>query len=108
MKAYEGVDVYSHIFLISALVRGEWSASRLCRFTPGERAIGTHWTGGWVGSSDGINNVEKILDPHRDSNSEPSVVQPVAGRYTDYAIPAQCEMKSLLRICRCTHREILR
>jgi hypothetical protein len=25
--------------------------------------------------------------PYRDSNSEPSVVQPVASRYTDYAIP---------------------
>jgi hypothetical protein len=34
MKAYEGVDVYIHIFLTSALVGGEWSASRPCRFTP--------------------------------------------------------------------------
>jgi hypothetical protein len=30
----------SHIFLTSALVGGEWSASRPCRFT--------HWLGGWV------------------------------------------------------------
>jgi hypothetical protein len=30
----------------------------------------------------------KILDPHRDSNSDPSVVQPIASRYTDWAIPA--------------------
>jgi hypothetical protein len=37
-----------HIFLISALVGGEWSTSRPGRFTPGERAPGTHWTGGWV------------------------------------------------------------
>jgi hypothetical protein len=43
MKAYGGVDVYTHVFLTSTLVGGEWSASRPCRFTPG-----THWIGGWV------------------------------------------------------------
>jgi hypothetical protein len=37
-----------HIFLISALVGGEWSASRPGRFTHGEIALGTHWIGGWV------------------------------------------------------------
>jgi hypothetical protein len=30
-------------------------------FTPGERASGTHWTGGWVGPRDSLNNVEKTL-----------------------------------------------
>jgi hypothetical protein len=34
MKAYLRVDVYSHVFLTSALVGGEWSASRPCLFTP--------------------------------------------------------------------------
>jgi hypothetical protein len=29
---------------------GDWSASRLGRFTPREGASGTHWIGGWVGS----------------------------------------------------------
>jgi hypothetical protein len=33
----------------SALDGGEWSASRPDRFTPKERAPGTHWIGGWVG-----------------------------------------------------------
>jgi hypothetical protein len=45
MKAY-GVDVQTHIFLPSALAGGEWSASRPDRFTPGERAPGTHCIGG--------------------------------------------------------------
>jgi hypothetical protein len=36
MKTYGGVDVHIHIFLTSALVGGEWSASRPCRFTPGK------------------------------------------------------------------------
>jgi hypothetical protein len=59
MKAYGGVDVQIHIFLNSALAGGEWSASRPGRFTPGERAPGTHWTGGWVDSRTGLDDVEK-------------------------------------------------
>jgi len=39
----------STLFLPSALDGGEWSVSRPCRFTPRERATGTHWIGGWVG-----------------------------------------------------------
>jgi len=38
-------EIEGHSFLISALVRGEWSASGPDRFTPGERANGTHWIG---------------------------------------------------------------
>jgi hypothetical protein len=41
-----------------------------------------------VGPRAGLDDVEKILAPYRDSNSDPLVVQPVASRYTDYAIPA--------------------
>jgi hypothetical protein len=37
MKAYGGVDVQINIFLTSALVGGEWSASRPGRFTPGKK-----------------------------------------------------------------------
>jgi hypothetical protein len=54
MKAYGGVDMYIHIFLTSALVGGEWSASRLGRFTPG-----THWIGGFVGPRASLDDVEK-------------------------------------------------
>jgi hypothetical protein len=56
MKAYGGVDVYIHIFLASALTGGEWSASRPGRFTPGERAPGTHWIGGWVDPTAGVDD----------------------------------------------------
>jgi hypothetical protein len=62
MKAYGGVDVKVHIFLTLALGGGEWSASRPCRFTLGERAPGTHWTGGWVDPRAATDDTENILD----------------------------------------------
>jgi hypothetical protein len=60
MKAYKGVDVWIHIFLTSALVGGEWSASRPGCFTPGERIPGTRWIGGWVVPRIVLDGVEKI------------------------------------------------
>jgi hypothetical protein len=39
MKAYRGVDVSTHVFLTSALVGDEWSASRPGLFTPGEEPL---------------------------------------------------------------------
>jgi hypothetical protein len=57
MKAYGRVNVQIHIFLTSALGGGEWSASRPGRFTPGERALRTHWIG-WLGSRAGLDDVE--------------------------------------------------
>jgi hypothetical protein len=47
------MGVLTHVFLTSALVGGEWSASRPGRFTPG-----THWIGGWVGPRTGLDGVE--------------------------------------------------
>jgi hypothetical protein len=37
MKTYGGMEVWLHAFQTSALDEGEWSASRLGRFTRGER-----------------------------------------------------------------------
>jgi hypothetical protein len=78
-----------HVFLTSALDGGQWPASRPCRFTPGERAPGSHWIGGWVGLIVGLDDMEKkkFLNLPELFNSDPSVVQPVASRYTDWAIP---------------------
>jgi hypothetical protein len=59
MKAYGRVDVYIHIFLTSALAGGEWSASRPCRFTPGESSPGIHWIGGWVDPRADLDDMEK-------------------------------------------------
>jgi hypothetical protein len=58
MKTYGGVVVQIHVFLISALDGGEWSASRPGRLTPG-REPGTHWIGGWVGLRGDLDDMEK-------------------------------------------------
>jgi hypothetical protein len=52
------------------------------RFTPRERAPGTHWIGGWVGPRAVLDAVvkRKILIPHRESNPRTLIVQPVAYR----------------------------
>jgi hypothetical protein len=63
MKAYGGVDVWTPIFLTSALAGGEWSDSRHCRFTPGQRTPRTQWIGGWVDLRAGLDDKEKIFDP---------------------------------------------
>jgi hypothetical protein len=47
------------MFSTSALVSGEWSASRPGRFTPEEKAPITHWIGGSVGPRAGMGDVKK-------------------------------------------------
>jgi hypothetical protein len=59
MRTYGGVDILTHVFLISALVGGEWSASSSGHFTPGGKTPGTHWIGGWVGPGAGLDDMEK-------------------------------------------------
>jgi hypothetical protein len=59
MNTYGEVDVYTYVSLTSALVGGEWSASRPCRFTPLEIFPGTHWIGGLLGPRAGLEGMEK-------------------------------------------------
>jgi hypothetical protein len=57
---------------------------------PRERAPGTHFIGGWVDPRAGLDDMEKWkLLPLSGLELPPLlVVQPVASRYTDWAIPA--------------------
>jgi hypothetical protein len=59
VKAYGGAAVLALVFLTSALVGGEWSASRPGRFTPGKRGPSTQCIGGCVGPRTGLDDLEK-------------------------------------------------
>jgi hypothetical protein len=80
-----GVEVTSTHSLTSALHGCEWSASRLSRFTPRERAPGTHWIECWVGPRAVLDAVvrRKIPSSRRESNPKTMIVQVVAQCYTD-------------------------
>jgi hypothetical protein len=54
-----GVDTWTQVFLASALVGGDWSASRSVHFTTGYRAPVTHGIGGWVRCRAGLDDMEK-------------------------------------------------
>jgi hypothetical protein len=97
MGAYWGVvEVCLHTFLTLALDGGECSASHPGRFTPTERSPGTHRKGGWVGPRAVLDAVvkRKIPSPRRESNPRTPIVQPVAQRYTDWAIMALIQQRS--------------
>jgi hypothetical protein len=83
-----GVD--PHTLLTSALDGDELSDWRPGRFTPRERARGTHGIGGWVGPRAVLHAMvkRKIPSPRRESNPRIPIVQPVAQHHTDWAIAA--------------------
>jgi hypothetical protein len=54
----KGEWTYRRMILASALVGGEWSASRPGRFIPGGKAPVTHWIGRWVGPRAGLDDME--------------------------------------------------
>jgi hypothetical protein len=64
---------------------------------PRRKSPGIHWIVGWVGPGAGLDDVKKILDP--------SVVQPVASRYTDYARSAPIIITEMGRRIRLSERK---
>jgi hypothetical protein len=85
MKTYGGVDVQIHVFFTSALAGG-WVVS----FTPwppysrGKSPRYPLYRLGGLQSRSGRRGEKSWL--HRDSNSDPSVVQPVASRLNEYQL----------------------
>jgi hypothetical protein len=65
---------------------GEWSASRPCRSTLGESALGTHWLGGWVGTTAGLEHCG--TKPFVSAGDRTPTIQPVVRLYIDWTIPA--------------------
>jgi hypothetical protein len=58
---YCGLNIWIYVFLTSALVACEWSASRLHRCTPEDRSPAIHCIGSWVGPRVGLDDVEKRI-----------------------------------------------
>jgi hypothetical protein len=74
MRAYWGSGGIAPRILDLGTTGHECSASRPVRFTPRERAHGTHRIGGWVGPRTGLDEAVKRKIPHscRDSNPRSS------------------------------------
>jgi hypothetical protein len=74
--------IASASFLTSAIIGGEWSASSPCRFISKGKSPRYGHEAGWT--TEPVWTIRSnIFLPYRDSNSDPSVFQPAASRYTD-------------------------
>jgi hypothetical protein len=74
----------STLSLTSAPDGDEWSTPRPGRFTPGKDPVPIVWEAGWA-SGPVWKVSEKLATP---AGFDPRTVQPVASRYTSWAIPA--------------------
>jgi hypothetical protein len=97
MKAYWGSGSIAPCILdLGTKLR--WVVSITSRpHYPRERVPGTHWIGGWVVPRAVLEAVvkRKFPRPRRKSNPRTPIVQLVAQRYTDWAIPAPIYMQVL-------------
>jgi hypothetical protein len=90
MKTYGELAVQIPVFLSSALVRGESSASSPCRVNPGERAPvpAGHRRLGGLQSPSGRYEEMKIHNPTVTRTPTPQSSSPISSRYTDCATTA--------------------
>jgi hypothetical protein len=101
MKAYWGSGDIAPLILWPRQ-RGDLSASRPGHFIPRERDPDTPWIGGWLGPRAVLDAVvkRKIPSPRRQSNPRTPIVQPIAQRYTDWAITGQHRKYELISMPR--------
>jgi hypothetical protein len=76
------------VYLVTSL---RWSASRPCRFTlpPGGKSPWYPLDKRLGEPQSQSGQCEENFSPYRDSNSDPSVIQPIASQYNGYGILAQ-------------------
>jgi hypothetical protein len=77
-------------------VSGQLPSAPDC-FIPRKRPPGTHWIGGWVGSTAGLDAVVKRKIPSPFLGFEPPIIQPVAHRYTTELSRFQCSRHSVVK-----------
>jgi hypothetical protein len=77
-----GIKIQLHTSLTSVLDRGEWSASRCGRFTPG-----THWIEDWVDLRAGLDQMAKRRNHCLFQRSNPGRPARNLVTYIDWAIP---------------------
>jgi hypothetical protein len=67
---------------------------------PLENSTGTHWIGGWVAPEPvWMTWRRENSGPYQDSNSDPSVIQPITSLYTNYAILAPILIQYYTDMC---------
>jgi hypothetical protein len=86
METQEQRTYSSYSFTNSAVVGGEWSASRPGRaLPPWKKNTDTHWTGGWAGPRAGLDTdiTEKFLLSLLGIELPSLCISSVVRRYTD-------------------------
>jgi hypothetical protein len=71
MKTHGGVDVYTHVFLTSALGEVSGQLHAPATLPHGKSLHYTYWIGGWVGPSNGLDNEETIRGPAKTRTPPP-------------------------------------